>query len=137
MLSQPRREPPAWRRLAEQLKDEGCDSLYLDRLSRSFDVQSHVEKLEEEIAEEMARALANTAAKANYQFAVLDHLKSKALLSRDPSAVKDFNDQRDICIKARHELVIHRQALGFKTNNHRAVESHFPIPDKLRAAAGK
>ena len=109
--------------------------MYLDRLrsSSSLSLQSHVDNLSDEIAEEMSRALANTAAKVNYQFAKLDFLKSdfdKASKSRNDKqkAAEAFNAQRSVCMKARTELVIHRQALGFKTNNHRAVEAHFPLP---------
>lgn len=47
MLTRPSRQAPAWRRLAETLKDEGCDSIYLDRLRSDVDVKAHVDKLEE------------------------------------------------------------------------------------------
>jgi len=121
--------------LAEALKDEGCDSIYLDRLRTSFDPQSHVEKLEEELVEEMARALANTAAKVNYNFAKLDLCAKKMNQARNDHerllSAREFNTQRDLCFKARQDLLIHRQALGFKTQNHRAVEAMYPLPPKV------
>lgn len=115
LLLRPPRGGPAWHRLAEQLRDEGCDSIYLDRLRSTY---RKSERLEDELAEEMARALSNTSAKVSYEFARLDMLLQKG---------EDCREQRERCKKARYELIVHRQALGFKTNNHAEVEKHFPL----------
>ena len=48
-------KPTPWRALAEQLVDEGCESIYLTRLRAQHDVRAHVDTLAEEVAEEMAR----------------------------------------------------------------------------------
>lgn len=125
-MSAPRKQAPAWRRLAEQLKDEGCDSIYLDRLRSTHDVKGHVDRLEEELAEEMARSLGNTNAKVAYHFAKLDQINKDTEDGR-----RAFNEQRELCRAARHELIVHRQALGFKTNNYRAVEKEYPLPPKM------
>lgn len=82
----------------------------------------------------MARALSNTDAKCAYNFAKLDLCK-RAIdhatnHSEKAKAVDAYNAQRDLCQRARHELIIHRQALGFKTNNHKCVEKHYPLPPR-------
>ena len=41
-------------------------------------------------------------------------------------AVEAFDAQRQVCLKERQNLLIHRQALGFKTGNHGAVEKYYP-----------
>ena len=57
----------------------------------------------------------------------------------------DFDAQRAACLKARQDLLIHRQALGFKTNNHAVVEKYYPIeslrkidesPDEAEGSGG-
>ena len=44
-------KPTPWRALAEQLVDEGCESIYLTRLRAQHDVRAHVDTLAEEVAE--------------------------------------------------------------------------------------
>ena len=48
-------KPTPWRALAEQLADEGCESIYLTRLRAQHDVRAHVDTLAEEVAEEQRR----------------------------------------------------------------------------------
>ena len=101
--------------------------MYLDRLRGSYDVKAHVESIEEEMAEEMAKALGRTTSRCDYEFALLD--RARRLHDDDPSddARAAFDAQRAACLKARQDLLIHRQALGFKTNNHAVVEKYYPI----------
>lgn len=42
-----------------------------------------------------------------------------------------YNQARKQALKARWELVVHRQAVGFTTENHNVVHSAFPIGDAL------
>ena len=156
-------KPTPWRALAEQLVDEGCESIYLTRLRAQHDVRAHVDTLAEEVAEEMARALGRTTARVDYAFACLERDRQRAseaaaavLRLRVPElrdelrshglavggnkpelrarlmpvatadAVEAFDAQRAVCRKERQNLLIHRQALGFKTGNHGAVEKYYP-----------
>ena len=156
-------KPTPWRALAEQLVDEGCESIYLTRLRAQHDVRAHVDTLAEEVAEEMARALGRTTSRVDYAFACLERDRQRAseaaaavLKLRVPElrdelrshglpvggnkpelrarlmpvatadAVEAFDAQRAICRKERQNLLIHRQALGFKTGNHGAVEKYYP-----------
>ena len=158
-------KPTPWRALAEQLVDEGCESIYLTRLRAQHDVRAHVDTLAEEVAEEMARALGRTTSRVDYAFACLERDRQRAhdaaaavLRLRVPElrdelrshglpvggnkpelrarlmpvatadAVEAFDAQRAICRKERQNLLIHRQALGFKTGNHGAVEKYYPPP---------
>lgn len=52
----PSKEQEPWKRLAGRIKDDTSDSIYLARL-RNQVVRGHVEKIEEEVLEEMASAL--------------------------------------------------------------------------------
>ena len=163
MMGRSPAKPTPWRALAEQLVDEGCESIYLTRLRAQHDVRAHVDTLAEEVAEEMARALGRTTSRVDYAFACLERDRQRALKAaaavlklrvpelRDElrrhglavggnkpdlrarlmpvataDAVEAFDAQRAICRKERQNLLIHRQALGFKTGNHGAVEKYYP-----------
>ena len=71
-------KPTPWRALAEQLVDEGCESIYLTRLRAQHDVRAHVDTLAEEVAEEMARALGRTTSRVDYAFACLERDRQRA-----------------------------------------------------------
>ena len=163
MMGRSPAKPTPWRALAEQLVDEGCESIYLTRLRAQHDVRAHVDTLAEEVAEEMARALGRTTSRVDYAFACLERDRQRAseaaaavLRLRVPElrdelrrhglavggnkpelrarlmpvatadAVEAFDAQRALCRKERQNLLIHRQALGFKTGNHGAVEKYYP-----------
>ena len=58
----PKKDLPSWKNLAATLKDEQSDSPYLARIRRDFvDTKDHVERVEEEVLEEMSAALGRTA----------------------------------------------------------------------------
>ena len=54
MIGRSPAKPTPWRALAEQLVDEGCESIYLTRLRAQHDVRAHVDTLAEEVAEALA-----------------------------------------------------------------------------------
>lgn len=156
-------KPTPWRALAEQLVDEGCESVYLTRLRGHHDVRAHVDTLAEELAEEMAAALGRTTSRLDYAFACLERdrqrahdaasavrrlrvpelrdalrghglavggnkpeLRARLMPIATAEFVEAFDAQRLVCRKERQNLLIHRQALGFKTGNHGAVEKYYP-----------
>jgi len=47
------------------------------------------------------------------------------------TTIQDHNRFREDAIQARWKLLVHRQAVGFITQNHRFVHEKFPIPEKL------
>ena len=100
------------------------------------DPKDHVEKIEEEIMEEMAGALGRTADKCNYKFLLLERegIKLDRLIASRAgkdgeieATVSSFNALRKETEDARRELMIHRQACGFKTGNHQQVQDMWPL----------
>ena len=55
-------------------------------------------------------------------------LRARLMPVATADAVEAFDAQRQVCRKERQNLLIHRQALGFKTGNHGAVEGAIPPP---------
>jgi hypothetical protein len=118
------------KRLVAGLKERGYESVYLDRLEQRLDVEAAHEVLEQEIVAEMAAALGRSAAKVDL---ALLHLE---LAGRDVDAATDaverarlvarFNTLRAEALRARHELAIHREAVGFRRNQE--LERFYPIP---------
>lgn len=122
---------PPWKRLVQELKDEGYESVYLDRLRATLDVEQQHGVLEKEILEEMAYALGKSAAKVDHALLELELLHRK--LRGAHSAPERDRLQRAICQKReqaivlRRELLIHREALGFRRNG--ILETLYPIPE--------
>jgi hypothetical protein len=122
------------KRLVAGLKERGYESVYLDRLEQRLDVEAAHEVLEQEIVAEMAAALGRSAAKVDL---ALLHLE---LADRELEAAEDaderarlvarFNVLRAEALRARHELAIHREAVGFRRNHE--LERVYPIPRPRR-----
>ena len=122
------------KRLVAGLKERGYESVYLDRLEQRLDVEAAHEVLEQEIVAEMAAALGRSAAKVDL---ALLHLE---LAAQDIDAAADdderarfvarFNALRAEALRARHELAIHREAVGFRRNQE--LERLYPVPGPRR-----
>lgn len=123
-------EPP-WKRLVEELKDQGYESIYLDRLRASLDVQQQHGVLEKEIIQEMAYALGKTAAKVNHALLELELLQRELSLAasrEERQVLRDaFRLKRAEALERRRELLIHREALGIRRND--VLEKLYPIAD--------
>jgi len=128
-----RRQAP-WKTLVTELTDSGYQSPYLDRLRSRMDVEQAHATLEQEIVAEIAAALGRTAAK-------LDHaLLRLELAGRDLEGLADaearatcaacFETLRQEALQARHELLIHREAVGIRRND--LLETLYPIPPRRR-----
>jgi len=123
---------PPWKALVLALQDRGYESPYLDRLRRRLDPEQAQATLEQEIIQEIAAALGRTAAK-------LDHaLLRLELAGRELDAVTDdaeraecasrFETLRSQALRARHELLIHREAVGIRRND--ILDLLYPIPPR-------
>jgi len=122
------------KRLVTGLKERGYESVYLDRLEQRLDVEAAHEVLEQEIVAEMAAALGRSAAKVDLALLRLE------LASRDIDAAADdderarlvarFNALRAEALRARHELAIHREAVGFRRNHE--LDRLYPVPGPRR-----
>ena len=124
---------PAWKTLVIELKDSGYQSPYLDRLRQRLDVEQAHATLEQEIVQEIAAALGRTAAKLDYALLRLE-LAGRELdaASGDEVAAcaRRFETLREAALQARHELLIHREAVGIRRND--LLEVLYPIPPRRR-----
>ena len=121
-------EPP-WKRLVEELKDQGFESIYLDRLRASLDVAQQHAILEKEIIQEMAYALGKSAAKVDHALLELE-LLHREMAEADSEAERRalqeaIEAKRQDALRLRRELLIHREALGIRRND--ILEKMYPI----------
>ncbi|WP_437897302.1 hypothetical protein [Sorangium sp. So ce124] len=127
---------PAWKKLVEQLKDQGHKSPYLDRLRQRLPAVGRTD-LAGEILREMASALGRSEDKVNVallelelQGIALDELalRQGADSTERAEMIVAFNRQREVAARAVWELRVHREALGFRRNDDLAAI--YPIPPK-------
>jgi hypothetical protein len=118
------------KRLVEELRDSGYESVYLDRLRARLDVDGTQAVLEQEIVQEMAAALGRTAAKVDLALLRLEMAARDLAAGGDAAAVARFNALREEALRARLELVIHREAIGFRRTDE--VERAYPVPARRR-----
>jgi hypothetical protein len=97
-------------------------------------VKDSIDKTQQEIMEEMAKALGHSGHKLESVLGQLNDLD--ALMDRTQdieeynSLVERFNELHKLAISRREMLVIHREALGvFK---HSYIDIFYPIPKKKR-----
>lgn len=128
------REPP-WTSLVKSLTDAGHESPYLDRLRARLDPgRAHLE-LEMEIRAEIASALGRAEDKVNAALLRLE-LAARRLAAEPPGAparwrlVADFNALREEALHARWELLVHREAVGFRRNA--ILHELYPVPERAR-----
>lgn len=123
-----------WQALVRELKDEGYESPYLDRLRARHDVAAAQEELEKEIMREMAEALGRSGEKVDVALLKLELAARDLASARDDEErfrlVAAFNARREEALTARHELRIHREAIGIRRND--TLDTEYPIPPKLR-----
>lgn len=123
-----------WHALVRALRDTAYESPYLDRLRVRHDVAAAQDQLEKEIVREMAEALGRSGEKVAAALRKLELAARALAAARDDEEharlVDAFNARRDDALKARHELRIHREAIGIRRNE--MLEREYPIPPKLR-----
>ncbi len=121
---------PPWKRLVEELKDQGYESVYLDRLRATLDTEQQHAILEKEIVQEIAYALGQTAAKVDHALLQLELLAAELEKASFPEHRADvlgaFLAQRDEALRLRRDLLIHREAVGIRRND--ILERLYPIP---------
>jgi hypothetical protein len=122
-----------WQALVRELRDSGFESPYLARLRARHDVAAAQEELEKEIMREMAQALGRSGEKVDVALVHLEvAARAVAAATGDARAraVARFNALREDALRLRHELRIHREAVGIRRNE--GLEAAYPIPPKLR-----
>lgn len=130
--------PPVYKKLAAELIEHGIESRYLARVSARVTPEQELETLEAELAQEMAGALGRSEDRLNlalaelelclarYARAVRNHAAAGEL-----AALMDAHDaQRTVALARFRDLLIHREAVGFRRNQ--ILHELYPLPPKLR-----
>jgi len=128
-------EPP-WKRLLVELRSSDYKSPHLERLRARF--PSPGASLAHDLLQEMASALGRSEAKVEAALVRLD-LQARsieALLAAEQRggewrielnhAIAAFNREREVALHSRWELLVHREALGFRQNED--LPSLYPVP---------
>jgi hypothetical protein len=129
----PSKAEPAWTRLANKLKNQEVPPHLADSVKNKVaSVEDHVSHLEEELREEMAKALGKTGRTCVYLFSLLKAADAECdsadlTLEQRKEAIETYNEIRRSAEQARYELVIHRQAIGLTWRNQAIVEAEFPL----------
>lgn len=128
------REAP-WTSLVRSLLDTGHESPYLDRLRARLDPGRAQLELETEIRAEIAAALGRAEDKVNVALLRLE-LAQRRLATEPPGPerrrlVAAFDALRDEALHARWELLVHREAVGFRRNA--ILNELYPVPPRMRA----
>ena len=119
--------------LVQSLTSAGYESPYLERLRRRLGPEQAYQDLRTEIVRETAAALGRSAEKVDVALLRLelarDAVAAAANARERRSAVQRFNRVREEALAARHELLIHREAAGFR--RHQELEKLYPVPAPL------
>jgi len=126
-----------WWTLAGEVRDAGTparrDPAHLDMVRARVDPAVAQEELEREILREIAAALGRSAEKVEHALARLDGARRAVDAARDPDergrATAVYEELRLAAVRARHDLLIHREAVGIRRNE--ALEALYPIPPSL------
>jgi hypothetical protein len=148
----------SWERSAKLVKNTTVQNKYLEHIRDIHSPEMHVKTMEDEIKGTMGMALAKQAQKIEsyttlmqeqldkYQLQLLNEQQQKdaddssAADERRPyddpkemadSIAKVYNGFREEAIQARWQFIVHRQAVGFITDNQKLVFEKFPIEDAL------
>lgn len=131
-----RRTSP-WKKLAQDLAEFGIESAYLSRVRARVDAEQQLELLEQELAGEIARALGRTEERLNLALAELELCEARFRRAQDAGAPRHellelataFNGQRAVAEARLRDLVIHREAAGFRRNQE--LYELYPLPPRL------
>jgi hypothetical protein len=97
-------------------------------------VKDSVDKTQEELLEEMAKALGHTG--SLLESVLLELKRVEALMGKVKGIeeyncfVEKFNSLRKVALIRREMLIIHREAIGLR--RHACIDTFYPIPGKKR-----
>ncbi|KAL3803234.1 hypothetical protein ACHAWO_005591 [Cyclotella atomus] len=128
-----------WERSAKRVKDTDVTDPYLDKIrAETVDSALQLKTIEDELCGAIGKALGKQGDKvlAAIRDMTNEHMRyTECIESREFNAALEFanrhNEARKRAIKARWELLVHRQAVGFTVDNHSVVHETFPIHDAL------
>jgi len=130
-----------FKQLATALAAHGVESPYLARIETRIAQQQRLELLQTELNQDIAGSLGQSDLRVNFALAELELRKARyerAVRDGAPEAeraalVDAFNKQRLVAEKRLRELLIHREAVGFRRNQ--VLQELYPIAPKLRLPA--
>ncbi|KAL7571200.1 hypothetical protein ACA910_008861 [Epithemia clementina (nom. ined.)] len=140
--SHPNNNRTPWERKAAQVKKTDVTNPYLELIRETHDPSMQIKTLEEELKGTIGKALGKQGQKVLYalqrlQAALREYenlLQQHNNVPNHPAVVQSaqqYNQLRQEAIKARWELMVHRQAVGLIVNNHKYVAQHYPIGDVI------
>ncbi|KAL7447110.1 hypothetical protein ACHAXM_011125 [Skeletonema potamos] len=138
--SSPTSKEKTWERSAKLVKNSDIkNNPYLDKIrSETVDPALQIKTIEDELCGAIGKALGRQGEKIlNAMREMNDHkLRYEESLSEELfheaiDSANRHNEARERAIKARWELLVHRQAVGFTVENHSYVHNAFRIPDAL------
>ncbi|HYB99863.1 MAG TPA: hypothetical protein VEC57_12100 [Candidatus Limnocylindrales bacterium] len=123
-----------WELLVRDLEARGYRSEYLDRLRQRLPLEDAVDDIRREIVREAASALSRAALKVDHALLELElcghELEAATTFVERYRLEVRFNELREKALRVRHELAIHREALGMRRND--ALERLYPVPPRVR-----
>lgn len=143
-----------WERAAKRVKNTEVEknNAYMQEIRAAHDPSMHLKTIEDELKETIGAALGRQGRKIlqamelmqtsydEYESALAEHeaqhtnigtSNSSSAMDRAKEAAVQYNKHRQQAVTARWELQVHRQAVGFVTNNHNTLREHYPIPEAL------
>jgi len=135
----PTKPASSWERSARLVKNTDVANPYLEQVRAEIvDPSLQLKTIEDELCGAIGKALGRQGEKVlfavremkNQHAQYLEFIRVGAYEAAMQSAQR-HNDARKRAIKARWELLVHRQAVGFTVDNHRVVHQTFPITEAL------
>lgn len=144
----------SWERGAKLVQNTTVENKYLEHIREVHDPSQHLKTIEDELKGTIGQALGKQGRKILMYARLMDQERTKyedLLLGKgndghdtnnnnntNNSVLREsaitHNEYREECLKARWELMVHRQAAGFVVGNHKIVQEKYPIGDALPMA---
>lgn len=121
-----------WKKLAAELQEQGIESKYMARIQARVTPAERLANVEAEILQEIAGALGRSEDRVNLALAECELLASqhaRASGAAQRELARAFNAQREVARARLRDLLIHREAAGFRRNQ--VLNELYPIPRAL------
>ncbi|MET0285036.1 MAG: hypothetical protein ABW352_11215 [Polyangiales bacterium] len=118
-----------WKKLAAELQEQGIESKYMARVQARVTPEQRLENVEAEILQEIAGALGRSEDRVNMALAECEVLAARHARAPSAELARAFNAQRAVAKARLRDLLIHREAAGFRRN--KMLDELYPIPNPL------
>ncbi len=121
-----------WKKLAHELQEQGIESKYMARIQARVTPEQRLENVEAEILQEIAGALGRSEDRVNLALAECELLAARYALAsgaHKSELARAHNAQRELARARLRDLLIHREAAGFRRNA--ILNELYPIPHAL------